>query len=527
MTNQIKPKTFTHPRLIAFAKRFGQAHIDLASHGAFPLALTPELLYCLRENFLPDAPWIAVADILLFLCDPVGYQLYELDGEIRHELLLYLTEHFGQSRLCGDGEKGKYNLADFTIAYIRSSLNTNYRADLDLGPAPQWTALAYTKPEQAVQDIAQMLEKVLQKPNPGEWVKFTSLIESYANTEPLIKAGFAPLLVLSRGWDAKARQDEETAAAQFNQLGKPGTVHAVAGVKFQLPGLGDGLPTFEFEFVTVNRRGEIIKRETGKARYFITQIPDKDGQPPIPLEMVYIPGGKFMMGSKEGEGDKDEHPQHEVTVPEFFISKYPITQVQWRGVASLPKVKRKLKPNPSGFKGDNLPVEQVSWHDAVEFCARLSRETGRKYRLPSEAEWEYACRAGTQTPFHFGETITDKLANYNATYTFADEPKGEYRGEITEVGNFSPNSFGLYDMHGNVWEWCEDVWHKNYNEAPRDGSAWILGSDNENHSRLLRGGAWYDYPDYCRAGIRNRNAPVFDYNLIGVRVVCGGAPRTL
>ncbi|HBE21138.1 MAG TPA: formylglycine-generating enzyme family protein [Cyanobacteria bacterium UBA11149] len=519
--------TFTHPRLKAFAQRFGKAHIDLASHGAFPLALTPELLYCLRENFLPDVPWIAVSDILLFLCDPVGYQLYELDGEIRHELLLYLTEHFGQGRLCGTGEKGKYNLADFTIAYIRSSLHTNYRADLDLGAAPQWTALAYTKPEQAVQDIAQILERVLQKTHPGEWVKFTSLIESYANTEPLIKAGFAPLLVLSRGWDAKARQDEETAAEEFNQLGKPGTEITVAGVKFHLPGLGDGLPTFEFEYVTVNRRGEVIKRETGKARYFITQIPDKDGQPPIPLEMVYIPGGKFMMGSPEV--DNDEYPQHQVTVPEFFISKYPITQVQWRGVASLPEVKRKLKANPSRFKGDNLPVEKVSWDDAVEFCARLSRETGRKYRLPSEAEWEYACRAGTQTPFHFGETITDKLANYDATYTFADEPKGDYRAKTTIVGSFPPNAFGLYDIHGNVWEWCEDLWHDNYNQAPVDGSSWLDKLDkneNDNRFRLLRGGSWYFSPDFCRAGNRRRFDPDFDDSNIGFRVVCGVAPRT-
>jgi formylglycine-generating enzyme required for sulfatase activity len=182
----------------------------------------------------------------------------------------------------------------------------------------------------------------------------------------------------------------------------------------------------------------------------------------------------------------------------------------------------------SCLEGDNLPVEKVSWNDAVEFCARLSRETGRKYRLPSEAEWEYACRAGTQTPFHFGETITDKLANYIANYTFADEPKGEDREKTTTVGSFPPNSFGLYDMHGNVWEWCEDNWHENYDQAPVDGSAWIFKIENDNRSqiRLLRGGAWFNYPDRCRAGYRRRYDPDFDDNNIGFRVVCGGAPRT-
>ncbi|MFM6081165.1 MAG: formylglycine-generating enzyme family protein, partial [Dolichospermum sp.] len=142
-------------------------------------------------------------------------------------------------------------------------------------------------------------------------------------------------------------------------------------------------------------------------------------------------------------------------------------------------------------------------------------------RLPSEAEWEYACRAGTTTPFHFGDTITTELANYNGNYnTYGDGPKGVYRGETTEVGSFKiANEFGLYDMHGNVWEWCQDDRHNNYKGAPTDGSAWI--SNNAKSDKLLRGGSWYDNPDYCRSAYRSCNDAGFDYSTLGFRVVCG------
>ena len=212
--------------------------------------------------------------------------------------------------------------------------------------------------------------------------------------------------------------------------------------------------------------------------------------------MVYIPGGNFIMGSPSGKGRDSEKPQHQVAVQSFFMAKYPITQRQWRKVAALPKINRELQTEPSNFKGNSLPVERVSWYDAVEFCARLSKYTGKKYRLPSEAEWEYACRAGTNTSFHFGETITDKLANYDGNHTYASEPKGEYRERTTPVGQYPPNAFGLYDMHGNVWEWCLDDWHSNYEGAPTDGSAWFGGEDDNLSQKqaraVLRGGSW-DY----------------------------------
>ena len=161
-------------------------------------------------------------------------------------------------------------------------------------------------------------------------------------------------------------------------------------------------------------------------------------------------------------------------------------------------------------------MEQVNWYDAIEFCARLSKLTGREYRLPSEAEWEYACRAGTTTPFYFGETITGELANYDAS-------------ETTPVGQFTPNAFGLYDMHGNVWEWCADTWHDSYDGAPSDGSVWLDNNQEENidgKSRfgiysVMRGGSWGNNPNLCRSAVRyDTYRRVNRYFLNGFRVVC-------
>jgi len=241
----------------------------------------------------------------------------------------------------------------------------------------------------------------------------------------------------------------------------------------------------------------------------------------IQLDMMLIPGGTFIMGSpKEEENSMDsERPQHEVTIEPFFMGKYQVTQAQWRFVAQLPQVNRELEQDPSHFKGDNRPVEQVSWEDAVEFCDRLSQYTGRTYRLPSEAEWEYACRAGSAKPFAFGDTITTNEVNYDGNYTYGNAPKGEYRGRTTPVGTFQPNAFGLYDMHGNVWEWCQDNWHSNYKGAPTDGSAWLDNEESSNR-KLLRGGSWFNYPANCRSAFRYDNDLDYRIGNFGFRVVC-------
>ncbi len=283
------------------------------------------------------------------------------------------------------------------------------------------------------------------------------------------------------------------------------------------------LSTFQFDVITVNKKGERINREKRQAEYFSEDLGNN-----VNLDMVYIPGGKFMMGSPEEikQGYCKYRPQHEVNVPEFFMGKYPITQEQWRIVAALPRISRDLKPEPSEFEGYDCLVERVCWYDAVEFCARLSKHTGKQYRLPSEAEWEYACRAGTTTPFHFGETIISNLADYNASETFADEPKGEYKfRKALPVGQFPPNAFGLYDMHGGVTELCLDDLHDNYDGAPTDGSAWVY-DDNRYHKKVLRGGgARYTTASSCRSDSRDSSNPVL-HNGGGFRIVCAASSRT-
>ncbi|MGF1499014.1 MAG: formylglycine-generating enzyme family protein [Elainellaceae cyanobacterium] len=265
----------------------------------------------------------------------------------------------------------------------------------------------------------------------------------------------------------------------------------------------------------------IIRRENKQIQAFTEDLGNNVG-----MDMVLIPGGTFQMGSPDDEPERHERegPQHSVTVPTFLMGQCPVTQEQWGAIASLPKINRELKPDPSRFKGGDRPVEQVNWYDAVEFCNRLSRKTNRTYRLPSEAEWEYACRAETITPFHFGETITTDIANYDGDYTYGRGSKGTYREETTLVKHFGvTNAFGLYDMHGNVWEWCLDHWHNNYKNAPTDGSAWL--TDEESTSRVIRGGSWGDVPRDCRSAYRDVYNPVNTYLIVGFRVVCA-VPRS-
>ncbi len=275
------------------------------------------------------------------------------------------------------------------------------------------------------------------------------------------------------------------------------------------------LQEFSFEVVMVNQWGELLHRYNSKAQYFKEQLSNN-----VFLDMIYIPGGTFVMGSPEDEESREIHegPQHRVTIQPFYLSRFPITQAQWRAIAQLPQVNRYLNPDPSNFKSPGLPVEMISWHDAVEFCTRLTQLTGHNYRLPSEAEWEFACRAGTTTPFHFGETIASNLANYDGSYTYGSGTEGPYRQQTTPVGSFQvANSFGISDLHGNVWEWCADSWHENYHQAPSDGSIWQM--DQSNNRRVLRGGAWYCLPGLCRSAQRHWDEADHAGSGTGFRVV--------
>lgn len=306
------------------------------------------------------------------------------------------------------------------------------------------------------------------------------------------------------------------------------------GIKRYLP---QKTNIFQFEVVSVNQIGQEINRQLKEAEFY--QIDLGGG---ITLEMVRIPAGSFIMGSpdsfEEGQ-ERDEILQHEVTFDHsFWAGKYPITQAQWNSVvSSTEKINIELKLDPAAFKGDSLPVEQISWCEAVEFCKRLSQISGQDYRLPTEAEWEYVCRAGTTTPFHFGETITPQLANYDGRLAYGSGPRGESRQQTTPVGFFKvANGFGLYDMHGNVYEWCMDPWHETYAGAPEDNRIWegdatdgqVWEGDLIHNYRVLRGGSWFFHPCFTRSANRFRLRED-DYRsyTVGFRVFSSGKKGVL
>ena len=218
-------------------------------------------------------------------------------------------------------------------------------------------------------------------------------------------------------------------------------------------------------------------------------------------EMVSLPAGSFLMGSDTGTEEDAYTPRHSVSVKAFSIGKYEVTQAQWFSI---------MGTKPSMFKGDNLPVEQITWKQANEYCRRLSDKTGQSYRLPTEAEWEYAARAGSETDFYFGADAT--LVN---DYAWFDDNADE---TTHPVGEKLPNAFGLYDMYGNVWEWTSDCWNTGYTGAPSDASAWTAGDCSV---RVVRGGSWYNKLRYIKSTARARYSSEIRYNSRGggLRVV--------
>ena len=265
------------------------------------------------------------------------------------------------------------------------------------------------------------------------------------------------------------------------------------------------------------------------------------------LPFAVIPAGTFSIGSPDTELEREsnEGPQKQITIGGFAIGRTAVTQAQWTAVVDAVQdpITQTLDRRPAFFVGGDLPVETVTWLQATEFCARLSRLSGLHIRLPSEAEWEYACRAGTTTPFHVGPTITSELANYcgtggaicgtsdgkdissttygETTYTsgaYADGPVGIFNGTTVPVGTYPPNRFGLHEMHGNVWEHCADVGRIDYRQLPTDGGP-VVGTQD---TRVLRGGAWSHNPAICRSAYRDVIPADSSgwQGRIGLRVVC-------
>jgi eukaryotic-like serine/threonine-protein kinase len=263
---------------------------------------------------------------------------------------------------------------------------------------------------------------------------------------------------------------------------------------------GESYHLFRFETVKIDKDG--TTNDQIKYNYFFTEYLDQN----FGIEMVNIPAGAFLMGFDESF---HEQPVHEVKVSEFHISKYPINQGQYRSL---------MGKNPAFFQGDDLaPIENVSWDDAQKFCQILSNQTGKNYRLPSEAQWEYACRGGTNTLFAIGDILNNQLANFSDGYIHRDNSPNSYHRRTTPVGSFVANNFGLYDMHGNVWEWCQDMWHKNYQRAPMDCRVWE--SDDHGNGKVIRGGSWLSDPWFCRSANRNYLSPASRNYSIGFRIV--------
>lgn len=265
---------------------------------------------------------------------------------------------------------------------------------------------------------------------------------------------------------------------------------------------------------TIRRKSLSGLKSTGKSITSSTKVNNpKTYKNSIGIEFILIPSGSFLMGSPltEEKRNNDEGPQRRINIKyEFYMGKYEITQEEYKKI---------MGNNPAYFENcPKCPVEQVSWNDAKEFIQKLNAMSDKYfYRLPSEAEWEYAARAGTKTIFAFGNSLSSNEANFNGNYPYGESDKAIYLQRTAEVGSYKPNSWGLYDMHGNVWEFCEDIYNPNYTNLSIDGSSNLsLGDLN---SRVIRGGSWYYVGSYLRSADRVKSLPSYKISNVGFRIV--------
>jgi formylglycine-generating enzyme required for sulfatase activity len=544
MTIELDTRDLAAQKVKLFERQFGSEYRLLAYHAALPLVLTPELLHYLRTEFLlnnREILWEAEADLLLSdLCAQVGYELYAMDGDVRSYLLqeMSIDPRIPEDRMS--------KVAQVLISYVAYLSRVNPGQRQQELQAQRWAAMIYlgdTECDRVVQEITTAFTESSDRGNSNavkaEFARLAriteKLVQKLGDNHPLIKHARSVNLSLKDPSVNIPREDLITNIPWLPSVVEP----KIDRSDKAFPELTSfEFDVAEFTFAPLQRiphQFDVATIEVREQRNFfglgnkstskiiINRQRKQDWQyletltPNLNLELIKIPTGSFIMGAPEDEtGSRDnERPQHRVKVPEFYLGKYPITQAQWRFGASLPKIDLDLDPDPSNYKGNDLPVEKVFWLDTIEFCARLSQHTGREYRLPSEAEWEYAARAGTITPFHFGETIDPLLANYFGYYTYGRGQTGQHQAKTTPVGSFKvANNFGLFDIHGNVWEWCQDCWRSSYQDSPRDGSAWV---DSES-DRVLRGGSWINAPVFCRSASRYSDPNDGDSN-VGFRVV--------
>jgi formylglycine-generating enzyme required for sulfatase activity len=271
-----------------------------------------------------------------------------------------------------------------------------------------------------------------------------------------------------------------------------------------------------------------------------TKAEDKVLLNSIGMKLTLIPAGKFLMGSPTREAERNANEmQHEVAITRpFYMGVYEVTQGEYAKVMGQQRNEWNWGARfvAASAGGPDHPMENVSWRQAVEFCQRLSamdgeQQAGRRYRLPTEAEWEYACRAGTTTAFHYGDTLSSTQANFSGLFPYGTGAKGPYLRRTSKVGSFAPNAFGLYDMHGNVAEWCSDYYDKDYyghspRENPQGPAQGVLSTDYKDFYRVARGGSWLDEGRACRSAYRYRAMPSDGYHMIGFRVVCTVGAKT-
>ncbi|MBL8152025.1 MAG: SUMF1/EgtB/PvdO family nonheme iron enzyme, partial [Blastocatellia bacterium] len=355
--------------------------------------------------------------------------------------------------------------------------------------------------------IQAVIDKALQKEMPNRFhsaAEMRTALQSayytstYQQLEPLDKPVAAKKIFIDKPSSLKTEiyGDETLQIVQAVETAK----HSMLETRFLNP------ERLKFRVPTIDENGKLSGYFEQETEYFTETV-----TPGLTLEMVSIPAGTFLMGSAKNEAERtaSEQPQHEVVVTPFFMSRYPITQAIWSAIVGY---------NPSKFKGDNLPVENVSWNEATEFCSKLSAKADKNYRLPTEAEWEYAARGGSLTAFAFGNNINTDVANYNGLYPYRMACREKFYGRTRPV-DFSEfaNQFGLCDMYGNVWEWCQDFWHENYIGAPSNSLAWL--SLAKTTDRVVRGGSWMVNGGNCRSAYRTHSAPETKTPDTGFRIV--------